>query len=237
MSDLVKIRLHGPLGDKYGAEHRFLISSPREAIDALDANYPGFRRDFLDTRYYALLVDGDWRDGDNTPDVARAPIGREIDFCPQIEGRWFAPIVAGLGAIGITGVAATVIAGVISTALMIGISLLLAPKPKKPTSKDTAKDESYIFSGPENVTVQGAAVPLIYGTCFVGSVVISAGLEVADGTGVTGNSWTWNAPALALSSTDKRGRAAKAAPKLLEPPAPTEPEPPTRKPRHITWNA
>jgi hypothetical protein len=56
--------------------------------------------------------------------------------------------------------------------------MLLSPKPKKKTSADTPKDESYIFSGPENVTEQGVPVPLIYGQPFCGTVVISAGIEV-----------------------------------------------------------
>lgn len=244
MSELVTVRLHGPLGERYGGEHRFAIASPREAVAALDANYPGFRRDFLATPEYALLVDGDWRDG-SMPDVAVSPIGREIDFCPVIEGRIFAPIVAGLGALGLGTVAANILGGIIATALMVGVSMLLAPKPQKKTATDTKKDENYAFSGPENVTEQGVAVPLIYGTCFVGSVVISAGLEVADGTGVTGNSWTWNAPALALSSLDSpnAARVARSAGPLIpqppeRPPIPPKlPPAPERAPRYIPGNA
>lgn len=179
-SNLVRIRLHGPLAETYGGEHHFAIGSPREAINALDANYPGFRRDFLKTEYYGVLVDGDWREPNGDFDVAHSPVSREIDFCPMIEGRISGVIIAGLGLLGITGITATVLAGAITVGLLVGASLLLAPKPKKKTSEDSKKDESYIFSGPENVTEQGVAVPLIYGRCFVGSVVISAGLEVAD---------------------------------------------------------
>jgi predicted phage tail protein len=177
---LVTVRLHGPLADTYGGEHRFAINSPREAIAALDANYPGFRRDFLKTQYYGLLVDGDWREECPDFDVATAPVARQVDFCPMVEGRITGAIVAGLGLIGVTGVTATILAGVITVGLLVGVSLLLAPKPKKKTAEDSPKDESYIFAGPENVTEQGVAVPLVYGRCFVGSVVVSAGLEVAD---------------------------------------------------------
>jgi predicted phage tail protein len=177
---LVTVRLHGPLADTYGGEHRFAVRSPREAIDALDANYPGFRRDFLKTQFYGVLADGDWREPGEGFDVATSPVARELDFAPMIEGRITGTIVAGLGLIGITGVAATILAGVITVGLLVGVSLLLAPKPKKKTSEDSKKDESYMFSGPENVTEQGVAVPLVYGRCFVGSVVVSAGLEVAD---------------------------------------------------------
>lgn len=84
----VTVRLHGPLGDKYGKEHRFAISSAKEAINALDANYEGFRADFLKIPQYALLVDGDWRDEQNCPDIANAPISKGIDLVPMIEGRF-----------------------------------------------------------------------------------------------------------------------------------------------------
>jgi predicted phage tail protein len=191
---LVTVRLHGPLAERYGGEHRFAIGSPREAIAALDANYPGFRRDFLRTEYYGLLVDGDWREPGEGFDVAQSPVGREIDFCPMVEGRITGVIVAGLGYLGITGVTATILAGVITVGLLAGISLLLTPKPKQKTAKDSSKDESYIFSGPENVTEQGVSVPLIYGRVFCGSVVVSAGLEVADVAITSGSSTRITAP-------------------------------------------
>lgn len=188
----ITVRLHGPLGDKYGELHQFYIRSPREAVDALDANYPGFRADFLAIPSYGLLVDGDWRSEENCPDVANAPIAKELDICPIIEGRIFGAIVSAVTAItGLTGVAATIVGGIITLGLLTGISLLLAPKQKKVDRKDT-KDENYMFSGAENVTEQGAPVPLVYGRCHVGSVVISAGFEVAEGVGgTTDDEYIW----------------------------------------------
>lgn len=192
----VTVRLHGPLGERYGDLHQFYIRSPKEAIDALDANYPGFRRDFLAIPTYALFVDGDYRDESNCPDVANAPIGKELDICPMIEGR-FDPVSLIAGAVtalsggAITGVAATVVGGIITLGLLTGISLLLAPKQKK-VNRDSGKDDNYMFSGAENVTEQGAPVPLVYGRCFVGSVVISAGFEVAEGVGgTTDDEYIW----------------------------------------------
>jgi predicted phage tail protein len=192
---LITIRLHGPLATQYGAEHRFAVSSPREVVSALDANFPGFRRDFLAGGHYGLLVDGDWRDETNCPDVANAPISREIDICPIIEGRLHIPITAAVAAVIGQGVAANIIGSVLTLALLTGASLLLSPKVKKPTGKDGNKNENYIFSGPENVTEQGPPVPLVYGRCFVGSVVVSAGLEVSENLGTTSaNNWVWNRP-------------------------------------------
>lgn len=177
----VTVRLHGPLAEAYGAEHAFRIGSAREALAALDANYPGFRRDFLAHDRYALIIDDDvFADDGCGLDVAGLPVSRAIDICPVVEGRIvaaIAPLFVSAFGIGLT--AATIISGVLVAGLLIGVSLLLSPKPKKKTAEDSVKDvESYMFSGPDNVIEQGVAVPLIYGRPFVGSVVISAGLEV-----------------------------------------------------------
>ena len=237
--ELVTVRLHGVLADTYGPEHRFAISSPREAINALEANYPGFRRDFLAHPSYALFADGDWRDEGNCPDVANAPVSREMDLCPVVEGRNFVPLIAaGITAVtggAISGIAATLLAGAITLGLSIGISLLLAPKAKK-TSRDGSKDESYMFSGPENVTEQGVPVPLVYGRCIVGSVVVSAGLEVADNLGTaSGNTWVWNemiaAMGLMLMDFDEPAEAIAA----LAQDEPGVDAPPERIPSGRTW--
>lgn len=50
-----------------------------------------------------------------------------------------------------------------------------------PESNEPADNQaSYIFNGAINLSAQGNCVPLCYGRMLVGSVVISAGLEVTD---------------------------------------------------------
>jgi len=58
-----------------------------------------------------------------------------------------------------------------------GIAQLLAPVPKMQEQK---RDENRYFNGPANVALQGAAVPVGYGRCVVGSVLVSAGITVID---------------------------------------------------------
>ena len=43
MQKLVEVRLYGHLGEKFGRRFKFAIDSPREAIQALTANFPEFR--------------------------------------------------------------------------------------------------------------------------------------------------------------------------------------------------
>jgi predicted phage tail protein len=182
---LVTVRLHGPLSEKFGHEHHFAVRTPMEAVNALDANHPGFRREFLKHERYGIYADEKWIDEDTIPLLA---VQREIDLCPVVEGRIVAALASGIASLfAISSVAATIIASVIVFGVFLGASMLLAPKVKKPTNangkdEDSASksEESYIFSGPENVTEQGVAVPLVYGYTHCGSVVISASLETSD---------------------------------------------------------
>lgn len=88
------------------------------------------------------------------------------------------------------GAAASVAIGSIGVALVLGgVSQLLSPTPQLGqlgpttpsfnTTENTELDpqKSYSFSGIQNTSQQGVPVPLIYGETFVGSVVISAGID------------------------------------------------------------
>ena len=93
------------------------------------------------------------------------------------------------------GAAATAI-GAIGTSLILGgVSQLLTPTPQigsfGPASVGNARSrntstqateldpqESYSFSGIQNTSRQGTPVPVVYGETIVGSVVISAGIDV-----------------------------------------------------------
>lgn len=202
MTGMVKVRLHGHLEKAFGREHEFVIGSPAEAIRALEANYPNFRREFLAGKNYYIRADGDWRSG---KEAVLMPCGTEVDFVPDVEGAGLETLVASaLVASGVgftagtaaTAITASLIVAVVTTALMVGISLLLAPKPKKDT-KDDKKEDSFIFGGADATIGQGAPVPLIYGRCWVAPVVISAGLETGDekiegasGAGGTQSPWS-----------------------------------------------
>jgi predicted phage tail protein len=179
---MVAVHLYQPLSDKYGAKHEFFVSSPREAVEALDANFPGFRRDFMACGEVWLVVDGDLRNAvEHGPEFAVLPASGEIHFVPKVEGNAFLGAALVGWAFGIAATSLT--AQIVGTALVLGVSigLSLLFRKKVPTTKDDADDgklESYAFTGPENVVTQGAAVPLVYGRCYCGSVVVSAGLEL-----------------------------------------------------------
>ena len=94
-------------------------------------------------------------------------------------GGFFAAGAAGstMSAVGI----ATVVAGNIGIALVLGgVAGLLSPTPKPISSsrEEPTQLESNSFSGIVNTTRQGVPVPIAYGRVFVGSAIISAGLDV-----------------------------------------------------------
>jgi predicted phage tail protein len=173
----VTVYLHGALAEKFGPRHELEINTPREAIRAFDANYPTFLNEFKKYPEYILVADNEHR-GD---DAVEFPVFRELHIAPQIEGQAFlgAALITALIP-GVTATMATILGGLLVAGVLIGLSLLLRPKKKEKEEKEEAKDDSYAFSGPDNVTEQGVAVPLIYGRVYTGSVVISAGLSVSD---------------------------------------------------------
>ena len=59
-----------------------------------------------------------------------------------------------------------------------GISQLLTPVPKPPPEAN--KLQSFSFSGIAQTAQQGGPIPIVYGKCFVGSAVLSAGLDTFD---------------------------------------------------------
>lgn len=180
---LVRVVLHGPLAERFGDEHAFAVRTPSEAVRALSANYPDFRRELVKHERYGIYADGDWREGE---EAALLPVSREMHLVPIIEGGAFAAPLAGIAIGGTTlgAIGTQLLIGVVVSALIWGVNQLFA-KPKETEEGELA--DSYIFSGAENTTRQGSAVPVIYGRCYVGSVVVSAGLSVGEQQIVTGS--------------------------------------------------
>jgi len=117
-------------------------------------------------------------------------------------GAGFMGLGAGLKASAASGLATgfisagvSTVVGTIGASLILGgVSQLLSPTPqigsigpasttggfRQTTTEGTEMDpqESYSFSGIQNTSRMGLPVPLVYGETIVGSVVISAGIDV-----------------------------------------------------------
>jgi len=106
--------------------------------------------------------------------------------------------VAGAVGAGVTAVAALPVVGGIASSIVTsvaieGVTSLLTPTPSVPTSSASdafsqndpqMQASNFAFSGIANVSRSGVAVPIIFGERFVGSVIVSNGVDTVqvDGT-------------------------------------------------------
>jgi predicted phage tail protein len=197
---LRKIKLYGKLAKFIG--HRVLeadVATAAEAVRFLLANWPELEAHMSDQHYRVSIGTYDLVAEELHDPAGAAP----ISFVPVVGGAGAAgKIIAGIALIALSfgiGMAAagaafaassvalaglSTISFVVNTLAFIGAGLLiggvaelLTPTPK--ISKDEADPrKSFSFSGIQNVSRAGVPVPVVYGETLVGSVVISAGIDI-----------------------------------------------------------
>ena len=189
-----KVKLYGRLAKFVGK--RVLeadVSSAAEAVRFLLANWPDLERHMADQHYRVSL--GDYDLGE---DELHDPAGKQvITFVPVVAGAGATGrIIAGVAliaaafftggaTIGLLGLAApvavsTVLAGVGASLVLGGVAQLLTPTPTLSLGTDSPNDprKSYSSSSIQNTSRQGTPVPVVYGETIVGSVVVSAGIDI-----------------------------------------------------------
>lgn len=189
---LRRIKLYGPLAKFIG--ERVLtadVSTAAEAIRFLIANWPQVEQ-HITQHSYRVVVGGDDLPLGTDPEQLHYPIGRsEISVIPVVAGSGpVGRIIAGValiaasfaipGSAAFLGIGLKGLAGGIGLSLTLGgVAQLLMPMPTMPDA-DSASDprRSYSFSGIQNTSRQGVPVPIVYGETLVGSVVISAGIDI-----------------------------------------------------------
>jgi predicted phage tail protein len=188
---LRKIKLYGKLAKFIG--HRVLeadVATAAEAVRFLLANWPELEAHMNDQHYRVSI---------GTYDIDLEELHHPAGAAPIT----FVPVVAGAGAvgriligvaliaaafftggatIGLLGLAApvavsTVLAGVGITLILGGVAQLLTPTPKISQDEGDPR-KSFSFSGIQNTNRAGVPVPVVYGETLVGSVVISAGIDI-----------------------------------------------------------
>ena len=192
---LRKIKLYGELAKFLGQKtFEAEVSSAAQAMRFLLVNFPQLEKHLAD-RYYKISV-GNW---ELTEEELTYPSGlEEIKIIPVIGGagsqglRQFiiGSVLIGIGiasggatfgATGFTGVGflgtTTAILGNIGIAMALtGLANMLTPIETVPED-DQDPRRSFNFSGIQNTSRAGVAVPVIYGTVLTGSIVVSAGIE------------------------------------------------------------
>ena len=187
---LRKIRLYGQLAKFVG--HRVLeadVATAAEAVRFLLANWPELERHMAD-QHYRVHTGGD----DIALEELHHPASGDIKIIPVIAGAGavgrilagiaiiaFAIVTAGAGiaglGLGFSASTATSIGLVGASLVLGGVAQLLTPTPK--TNKDEGDPrKSFSFSGIQNTSRAGLPVPVVYGEMLVGSVVVSAGVDI-----------------------------------------------------------
>jgi predicted phage tail protein len=197
-----EIRIYGALA-KFLKRRVFRaeVATAAEAVRFLVANFPAVEK-FIAERDFRVSLG----ERDLVLEEIHDPAGQQvIKIVPVVTGAGAAGrILAGVALVALA-VAAPYIAGaavwggalsygagsaLISAAPFIGaigaslalggISQLLTPTPTTATGSDSSSDprKNYSFSSIQNTSRQGIPVPIVYGETIVGSVVISAGIDI-----------------------------------------------------------
>ena len=201
--------LDGAMGKKFGKQWDLCVDSPAEALRMIGCNKPAFPfwiRDNLAT-YEGYQVTCQYENGVTT-EVGEEELymnGKivSIRFTPVLTGSgktgmiilgaviMIAAIVLTAGAMAAgVGFWATMGANALYAGMFLGgasmmvsgVVSALTPQPSMGSDMSSSRVDktSYYFNGPANTTAQGVPVPLIYGTCLVGSHAISASLTIDD---------------------------------------------------------
>lgn len=186
-----KIRLLGFLRKKYFKEQSFLLDrgDTREAVKAIDVNYPGFAQDVADAESrglrFAIFKNGK-NIGQEELDLGGA---RDLWFIPVIQGSKRAGLLQTVIGVALIVVASFMTAGTAATAVMGagiantagGVIQMLSPQVKG-LSQSAAPENlpSYAFGSAKNTTASGNPVPICIGQRRWGGAIISASIRAED---------------------------------------------------------
>ena len=197
---LRKIKLYGHLREHTGLkEVEAYVDNVRDAVNFLTCNWPKLESKIVQNNYHVLLDEDDVGE-----EELLHPIGdASISFIPVVEGSGkFGKIIAGFALIGgaflftplsmgsffspivapgsfAAAMPLTKAAVALGGALVLsGIADLFTPA-VEPEAEDPL---SANFSNAINTTLATVPIPILYGECITGSVVISAGIDTADGS-------------------------------------------------------
>ena len=180
--ELRKIKVYGRLAEKLGWHTAYAkIDNLNDVYGFLTSNYPHVKA-YLKENIYRVKVSDNVIFNDEIPvklakgDLVIIPVvsGQIIDLIAGIVS-----VVGGFYAKNAAKKALAQFLFTLGTGLVLqGVERLLFP-PKKPNFAEEEVSNNFSFNGLQNVSRPGVAVPLVYGECLVGSVVISAGVDTA----------------------------------------------------------
>ena len=204
------VKVYGALRKKLGqCRFELDVATPAQAIKALCVNFSGLDKWLIDSEKdgvgYRVMVSKEKATEENVAPLLLPFSDKEVfSITPVIAGaggvfRILAgaaliglAIASGGATLGLAGFASTGVAGGALAAAagnigigltFVGIAQTISPQPSLNSTIDEAVQlESFSFSNVVNTSRQGLPVPIAYGRVFVGSAVISSGLDVDEVT-------------------------------------------------------
>lgn len=199
---LKTIKVYGSLAKFLGKkEFKADIASAADAMKFLLVNFPALENNMKDQYYKVKVGDYDLEEKELVDpsgnqeikiiplvggaifgwikDVFNSTVGKIIAGAVLIAAPYMAPAFFG-GSIGAFGVTTTVATVMKTAGLMLalnGVSEMLTPVPENPSLAEQPQATNFSFNGVQNTSRAGTAIPLIFGEVFVGSVVVSAGID------------------------------------------------------------
>jgi predicted phage tail protein len=199
------VKVYGALRKRLGqCRFEFEVDTPAQAIKALCVNFPGLDKWLIDSEQTGMgfrVTVGKERITQEDASVAVLPWSERDVFsiAPVLTGagQGVGQIFLGIGLValafaggaGLFGAAFAKNLGLFAALKTVGATLalggvanLLSPQPTismLERGKEAARLESFSFSSIVNTSQQGMPVPIVYGRAFVGSAVLSSGLDVA----------------------------------------------------------
>ncbi|WP_291808232.1 hypothetical protein [Limnobacter sp.] len=190
------VKVYGALRKRLGqCRFEFDVATPAQAIKALCVNFPGLDKWLIDSEqdgvgYRVRIGKEAVKEEDMTPLVMPFSEKEVFTITPVVvgaggdDGFGLGQVLIGAALIAasfIPGVGAFAVAAMqtIGTSLVLnGVATLISPQPTVPDFEEAAQLESFTVSNVVNTQKQGLPVPLAYGRVFVGSAVLSSGLDV-----------------------------------------------------------
>ncbi len=201
---LSKLKLYGDLAEFCNGQNEFeaVINKPIDAIRFLRSNFIGLDKHILNKNYQVFI--GDYNIDEDLLDFPSG--GLDVKIIPVVAGAGnVGKIIAGVALIGFamfTGGGTAVfgqsifgktagsmmfgslnvsaLAGKLGLLLVLsGVAGLLTPTPELPDD-ESDPIKSFSFSGVQQTTRSGTAIPVVYGKTLVGSIPVSTKIETND---------------------------------------------------------
>jgi predicted phage tail protein len=199
------VKVYGALRKRLGqCRFEFDVATPAQAIKALCVNFPGLDKWLIDSEKdgvgYRVAISKEKVTEDNFAPLVMPFSEKEVfSITPVVAGagRGTGQILAGLAlvttavltggstlALGVGGFSGGlgISAAVGNVGLFLtlsGIAAAISPQPGLNSTLDESVElESFTFSNVVNTSRQGMPCPIAYGRLFVGSAVLSSGLDV-----------------------------------------------------------